>query len=35
MILRGEDKFLARWEKFVELPCELPNLRVHKYDTEE
>jgi tricorn protease-like protein len=25
---------LKRWEKFVDFPCELPDLKVWKFDTE-
>ena len=27
-------KLLKRWEKFVDFPCELPDYKIWKFDTE-
>lgn len=30
-----QDMRLKSWEKFLDMPCMLPNLRVWKFDTDE
>jgi len=30
----SKKQMLKKWEKFVDFPCELPDLKVWKFDTE-